>query len=410
MLSAAVSSYTILYAYLRSVHVRAREKRLKRIIAGLQLFQATDDKAMFVKNCASLIENVEYPGLLEIVKSYNRSAPHDAQVDMTTCITQAGFTKIIYKNLKRSANKWLKIESILLLAYIKEDSSVSYLETTLKEKDHDISYFSMISLGHIKTPASAEVLLNSIRDMRFSGYKIVSILETFPEDICGVIFKHASSDDVLTRFWSIKLLSKFRPGIYCDQISAFTNDTSFNVRAAACEFLGEIKCADNVPVIRKCLDDKNWVVRMYAFRAFEKLTGADCVPYGIKMLNDENWDLRQNVKRVLAKHVPDCIDIIKENLLSGSDTLRADLEEILDDSGYLNAIFDRILSEGPKEENLAFLRVLIRAYAHRLVEHGIFKRPPEEQENIINLINSIDHAFCDRIKDRLAQKKELKGK
>ena len=154
--------------------------------------------------------------------------------------------------------KWKRVTAIITLGYINAPSSLAILEKTILDKDEDISYYSMLSLGQIKNNVSAEILLDFLEKRVYSGYKIVSVLENFPSTIVDEVIKKTGSNDPITRFWAIKLLTKFKPKEYMKKIEEFTRDKSPDVRAAACEFLGELGLSEVKESLLRCLNDKRW--------------------------------------------------------------------------------------------------------------------------------------------------------
>ncbi|HQP92059.1 MAG TPA: HEAT repeat domain-containing protein, partial [Candidatus Omnitrophota bacterium] len=153
----------------------------------------------------------------------------------------SGFEKRIGKikrEATRSIDKWKRIESLLILGYAKCPGSEKILRSGLFSEDEDISYFSMLSLGRLRTKEAGAILLDFLSFHVFSGYKIVSLLEEFSSEIIPDIIRTARSSDGLTRFWAIKLLIRFPDRSHLLFVERLIRDNSADVRSAACECLG----------------------------------------------------------------------------------------------------------------------------------------------------------------------------
>ena len=221
---------------------------------------------------------------------------------------------------QKPGNRWRRIEAILSLGYAGVLSSVEILKETVLDKDEEVSYFSMIALGQIKTADSAKALLLLLKNNAHNRYKIASILEGFPEGAADEAVMLMDDLDPSVRFWALKVLSKWHPGRFLKKIEKLTEDPFPDVRAAACECLGETAKKESAGVLKKRLKDNVWLVRMNAVTAVSKILGEESVPEVVGLINDASLLVIDSVKNAMAEHIRSALPYI-EKFLEGSDEL-----------------------------------------------------------------------------------------
>lgn len=217
-----------------------------------------------------------------------------------------------------AGNKWRRIEAIAALGYTGKEEALPVLEKTAADKDEDVSYFSALSLGQIKTVTSAKILLDLLRARPFARRKIASILESFPPETANDIIKLTKEKDPDVRFWAIKLLSTLKPEQYRGRIEELTSDESPDVRAASCECLGKFGNKESRDVVMHGLKDDAWFVRMHAVRALSKILGKDSIPLIIGLINDGSLSVIDSVKAAMVSNIEAARPYI-EKIMAGKD-------------------------------------------------------------------------------------------
>jgi HEAT repeat protein len=165
----------------------------------------------------------------------------------------------------------------------------------------------------------------------------MSILETFPSETAPAIMQAAWRSDANVRFWTLKLLSKFKPAGCVSQVGLLTGDVSADVRAAACECLGNLGDERGIPALKGCLSDKAWFVRMHAVRALESSIGAECLPFVSGLIKDSSWNAREEVKAAMSRHIEAALPYLAEFLKDKDQITRNDMVEVAERSGFLAA-------------------------------------------------------------------------
>lgn len=256
-------------------------------------------------------------------------------------------------------NKWHRIEAILALGYTHAKSSMGILGSSLLNNDKDVAYFSMISLGQMKTIQSAEILLELILKDPSNGYKVISILEDFPKEISGAVIKLTEHYDPLVKYWALRLLSKLEPSSYIKQLERLTQDESAEVRSTACDCLGSIGSRDASPALLKCMKDDSWLVRSHAVLAYGKVLGDSALPEVSKLINDASWSVLDAVREVMTSHIKASLPYIERFLASEDEIAKKCSVIALENSGYLAKLLNIAVSEGDKDAAICLLRGVI---------------------------------------------------
>jgi HEAT repeat protein len=235
-----------------------------------------------------------------------------------SCFATPEHISRLTKFVKGSRNKWPRIEAILSLGHSQLESVIDTIKGPLLGKDKDTAYFSMIALGQIKTVASARALLERLRKDPSSGYGVASILESYPKDIVDDVIKLTGDRDPMVRFWAVTILSKFASVEHIGKIEKFAADPSAELRAAACDCLGNTGNVEAKPTLLKCLKDDSWLVKKHAIYALEKVMGDKAVPDVIELISSHSWSVIDAVKDVMTKHIKASLPFI-EKFIAGHD-------------------------------------------------------------------------------------------
>ncbi len=301
VLTLGLAFFILAYKLIAAKRDQLRYRRLGYIIDKLQVVAYTDSPAV-VGSCSLFVHKTSDFEFLNILK-HRVGGPHgEFPRPVAECIGNSGKISRVENTARRSGNKWRRIEAILMLGHLNSAPAVDILKTSLFHKDADIAYFSALALGYTKKTEAAELLLTAIQKRVISGQTAAAILEGFGPAIAGHLIASAQSGDEPLRFWSIKLLARLKPRYDTAEIAAFVDDPSPNVRAAACECLGEAGEKNSALALRRCLSDREWYVRLYAIKALEKVMGPESVGEVAGFIGDGHWFIRESVKEIMAKY------------------------------------------------------------------------------------------------------------
>ncbi len=290
--------------------------------------------------CFTGIEKLTPKQYIDVVTNRSRWAVffnEEEQEYFKRCfINQHNIVKI-ERLAKNSRNKWRRIEAMLALGFAEAPSALVILEKGLFSKDPDISYFSLLALGRIKTDLSLRILLAFLKKDTLRRQKVASILESFPPSAAEQIIKLTDEPEPELRFWAIKILLRFKPVKHIEKIKILCRDVDPNVRAAACECLGNIDGKEAQEQLIQHLKDESWIVRAQAARALSEAIGPGCVPYIVGLLSDNSLNVIEVVGDILMKNTKVALPYL-EKLFTGDDDLaKRKATEIMVTSGFLKS-------------------------------------------------------------------------
>ena len=285
-----------------------------------------------------------------------------------------------------SRNKWRRVEAIICLGYTQTLAAMNILKDSLSSKDNDVSYFSMVSLGQIKTVESARILINFLKKDSSVSYKIVSILENFPKDISDDVIKLTEYHDSVVRIWAVKLLSKFTTDQHISKIEKLTHDSSDEVRAASCDCLGSLGSKEVKQALLRCLKDDSWRVRQHAVLALSKVMGDAALPEVIKLINDASWAVVDAVRDVMTDHIEAALPYI-ERFLDGENEIAKKYSVLaLENSMYLSKLLKDALSSDNKDFAIRLLKGVMRSRSHAGLDAALNNLDPTLRAKALELL------------------------
>lgn len=299
----------------------------------------------------------------------------------------------------RAWDKWLRIEAVMSLGYAGVSDSVGILKKNLLGKDEDVTYFSMIALGQIKTAASGEALIELLKKNTVIRYKLVSILENFPVEILDEVVKLIRDKDHSIRLWAVVIISKFKAERYIDKVEALLGDPSPEVRAAVCECLGKSMKEERAKALKKMLKDDSWLVRASAVKAIDGILGGRSVPIIEPLINDGSISVVSSVKDVMSAHIEEAMPYINKYLTGGDAMAKKMSLEAIEESQYLNKIFTIILSGKEPDLNKAIdlLSGMVASGGYMVIEWAFRNFDDEAQTKIIDHIRKTRPELADNV-------------
>ncbi|MDP3729957.1 MAG: HEAT repeat domain-containing protein [Candidatus Omnitrophota bacterium] len=271
--------------------------------------------------CQSFFNGITPQQFLDIAMNRNMDTAffNDSEQQLLrSCFTTSEQIAKLSKAAGNSINKWRGIEAMLCLGYTQVESAIDILRGKLLSKDEDIAYFSMVSLGQIKTVRSAQALLSFLKKYPSSGYRVASILEGFPKEIAEDVIRLTDSRNASIRFRALTILSKFAPKGHIDKLEKLTYDMNAEVRAAACDCLGNIGSDAAKQTLLKRIKDDSWLVKRHAVFALEKIMGDKVLPEVVNLINDASWSVADAIKDVMMDHIEASLPYI-EKFVTGKD-------------------------------------------------------------------------------------------
>lgn len=302
--SLSLSVIIIIYAWLRNEFMSWRVRNLEAIRQNLRNL-ALSGKEAIKETCPAIINRASLDQFLSLLKQRQGILPKGHEGELRVCFADSGKIPELERYARSKRNKWRRIQALISLGYTESKSAIDILKKSLKDKDEDVAYFSMLSLAELRTVAAARILLDYLEKHPASGYKIISLLEKFPPEIIEDVLACTENKDPVVRAWSATLLSKVITAEYLKKAEDLTKDPSPDVRASACESLARIGRKEAKDALLARLKDDFWFVRMHAVRALATILKEESIPYLEKLKEDRSWMVRDAVLNVLksqARH------------------------------------------------------------------------------------------------------------
>jgi len=248
------------------------------------------------------------------------------------------------------AGKWKRIQALRALAREHDPSARPLLELALVDPDRDVVGAAVRALGDVTDDWAAELLVQALRENRYSRALAAAQLERRPDAIDGFLPSMVTDPDPTVRFWGATLLA-VTPRPAPDALIVLARDDDPNVRAAATESLGATGKKKALKVVRERLHDEAWFVRVHACRALGELGSPADAAALADMLGDSWWWVRAAAKDALRGWGLPAAGAVISQLESSDAFVRNGAAEVLQDIGFLDALA-RTGSEGALRERI----------------------------------------------------------
>jgi len=389
-----INFYTVVKDYFEN----GRKRKLLYIRKNLQNLALSGEMGMR-DTCPAIVGQLTPKQFLDVISEREFILPKELESQLRECFIASGKVAEIEHIVARSKNKWLKIQAIVSLGYTKSDNAAVLLKDSLNNKDEDISYFSMLALGQLKNKTAAKILLSFIAKRRFSGYRIVSLLEQFPNSITEELLNAIKSTDKATKFWAINLIAKFKPKNAVKRIEELCLDKSDEVRSAACECLGKLEAKDARQILIKALKDNSWVVRMGAVRALTQIFGKEAIGEIAPLIDDNAWSVRDSVKKAFTYYIREALPYLEAHMCDKQEGCKIDCAETFEEAGYFEVLFEDILSgdANAKAKAVSLLKCIIKSGIHFGIEAVLSAFEKNAYEKLLQEISNIDTALAEHI-------------
>lgn len=406
--SLVLSLTVILYMIIQDYRWRARNRSLLDIKRRVYELVLSGEKGAG-EELARIADKSTPQQFLDITTNRNRELIFFGESEQSLFkkyFLSEGKIKTLKKTARGAFNKWRRIEAIIALGQAGLEDVVGVIGKSLFDRDDDISYFSMISLGQVKTPASAKALLKFLKKNPGSGPKVVSILESFPAAVADDAAELLTDRDPAVRIWALKLIAKFGKGAEArvEAVRRLTEDKLAEVRAASCECLGRIGRHADKAILTECLKDDSWLVRANSIKALAELLGKEAIPIIIDRMNDPSLSVIEILKDALVEHIDAAMPYL-EKVIGGEDVMMNRISvEVLEESGRLAGLLKDAVSGAGDEKTKAvrFLRGMIKSGTYPGLEWTIVNFEPGLRDKVLAAIKDIDASAAEHIENRIA--------
>ena len=271
--------------------------------------------------------------------------------------------------------RWERVAALRVAALGELPGSVELLADAVGSPDEEVQSAAIRILGELGTAEAQEVLVEALRRGTFARSRIASQLDG-PAPLSAATLEPLTDDAApIVRYWGAKLLA----GAAADPaggeaLDAAAADENAGVRAGAAESLGRDPSERATLTLVSLLTDSSPPVRIHAARSLGRRgSGAEAGRIA-SLLRDRDWWVRTAAKRALERLGAPGAAAVAPLLLSDDEFARNGAAEVLQNSGRLRELVDRVASsDGGDEEAAAELAPILVAggdrFARLALEH-----------------------------------------
>jgi FOG: HEAT repeat len=182
----------------------------------------------------------------------------------------------------------------------------------------------------------------------------------------------------------LKLLSKFTSREHISKLEKFTEDMVPEIRAAACDCLGNTGSPDVKSALIRRLKDDNWLVRSRAVYSLGKIMKDAAIPEVTVLINDPSWVVLDAVKTVMADHIEASLPYIGKFLAGDYELAKKYSVLALQDSGYM----EKLLKEAilGKTNAVRLMKGVVRSKFHSGLDAALGALDPADREKAMEVI------------------------
>ncbi len=231
-----------------------------------------------------------------------------------------------------------RVAALQLLARAQAPDLVPLLARLADDREPEIVGASLAVLGRLPEPQAAQVLVDALKQGKYTASRIATWLDLFPLPIGQTLRPLLHHPDPSVRYWGATLLARHpAPGVESDLV-ALTRDTAPLVRKAAIASLPDVDGPAAAPAARALLQDGVWYVRAHAARALAQSAGVDAAEQIAPLLADREWWVRLAAKESLQSLGDEVWSVLVPYLDHEDGFARNGAAEVLQNIGVLDSL------------------------------------------------------------------------
>jgi HEAT repeat protein len=250
---------------------------------------------------------------------------------------------------RSDTDKWRRLAALRILSLAGSKIAKPELARALHDKDPDVIGGAVAILGGRDDAESARMLVNALREGRYSRSRIAAQLDAFRTPITDLLRPLLDDPDPGVRQWGATLLGRYaEPEIELELATLIVDDDP-QVRSAVIKSLSANSSRLAAPAAVTALGDPIWFVRVHAARALGRLGKAELAPEIVALLADPQWWVRSAAKESLQELGPRAEPAVLHALKSEDVFVRNGAAEVLQNMGVVDELMQR-LEQSPEDE------------------------------------------------------------
>ncbi|HZT16359.1 MAG TPA: HEAT repeat domain-containing protein [Gaiellaceae bacterium] len=262
---------------------------------------------------------------------------------------------------KSDTDKWRRLAALRILSLAGSSVARPELARALRDRDPDVVGGAVAILGSRHDRESAVMLVDALREGRYSRSRIAAQLDAFALPIDDLLRPLLEDPEPAARQWAATLLSRYPdPQVELD-LAALITDEDPQVRAAVLKSLTQLESRFAAPAAVTALADDTWFVRVHAARALGRLGQAELAPELVELLADPQWWVRTAAKESLQELGEAAAPAVMPALRSDDRFARDGAVEVLQNIGVIDTLTGRVEQAPYDELALHALRSIFQA-------------------------------------------------
>jgi HEAT repeat protein len=250
---------------------------------------------------------------------------------------------------RSDTDKWRRLAALRILSLSGSKIAKPELARALHDKDPDVIGGAVAILGGRDDAESARMLVNALREGRYSRSRIAAQLDAFRTPITDLLRPLLDDPDPGVRQWGATLLGRYADPEIELELATLIVDDDPQVRSAVIKSLSANSSRLAAPAAVTALGDPIWFVRVHAARALGRLGKAELAPEIVALLADPQWWVRSAAKESLQELGPRAEPAVLHALKSDDVFVRNGAAEVLQNMGVVDELMQR-LEQSPRDE------------------------------------------------------------
>lgn len=294
--------------------------------------------------------------------------------------------------------RWTRVAAAHALGALRLSAGMPALVRAMDDPDTEVGYAAADAISKIDLPEGGDAILQRISvKPHLNNARLAALIEAMTCDFTEVFRTHLKRTDNQALFWTAALVGQKEVFDLVVEIRPLLSAADANVRAAACECIGELKIPLTDRWLAPLVKDQYWFVQSHAAKALGELRAAWAVDDLVELVYSDEWWVRQNAADALVKIGRDSAEAVERVLWSDDRFARNTAVEILERIGWIHMLLDRAVRSDPRAE--ALLRQFAVSGGLGYVENALFTSPEDGIPILLGILRELgDDATYGRVR------------
>lgn len=303
-------------------------------------------------------------------------------------------------------SRWTRVAAAHALARLRLHGTLPSLEQAMDDDDHDVGYAAADAIAKLNTPQAADALMNRISAQpKLNNARLAALIDHMSCDMTDLFKHHLERTDSQALFWTTTLIGQKEVFELVTVVKPLLESEDPNVRAAACECIGDLKIPLTDRWLAPLLWDEKWFVQSHAAKSLGELGAAWATEDLVELVNSDEWWVRQNAADALVKIGGHAGDAVEKLLWSEDRFARNTAVEILNRLDWIDSVLQRALERDKEAEPL--LRQFVVNGGLGYLENAVFTAPEPTLPLLLTILRELgDDATYGRLRAAAEQREE----